>query len=266
MTATCQSIKAALTDHLVESVEVHSVREMCIATLPMRTVDSRWVDVFIEPRAKDFYLISDGGKAVNELIMQGIKVTESVHREFGLIARAMGVSYRDEVFEMGTKFENLARAAHAVGMCSAIATHRLVEHVVSEEEVSLHEQFNGILRKWARRRASVTENVKIEGGLRQHTFDFLVSPRKGLPIAVSILNPTGGPLAAAERFGFRARDIADSTTANKWPLLAVETRSETWTPDATRIVSRFAASVIPVPTGALVSPEDVQAELSRIAA
>lgn len=80
MNVNCDLIKQALSEYLTDRIDVQQVRDMCVATIPFTTFDNRWIDIFIEPRQTDFFLIHDGGKAVNELILQGIKVTESTGR------------------------------------------------------------------------------------------------------------------------------------------------------------------------------------------
>ena len=132
--ATCLTIKQALTQHLVEQIDVSQVRDMCVATLPLHTIDQRWVDVFIEPRATDFYLIHDGGKAVNELILQGMKITPAVEKDFEVLAGRFGISFSEEMFNAGAKMNRLAEMVNAVGMCSALAMTELLESVPAIED------------------------------------------------------------------------------------------------------------------------------------
>src|SRR5689334_7539665 len=115
----CLSIRDALAAHLASHVDVQFFSGMRVATLPIETLDKRWIGVIIEHRNLDFYIIHDGGKAVSELILQGMKITPSVEREFGLLANRYGVSYSEESFQAGSKFAHVADRAYAVGMCSA---------------------------------------------------------------------------------------------------------------------------------------------------
>jgi hypothetical protein len=250
-------IKEALISHLSSHVAVQQIGDTCVATLPIETLDKRWVGVFIEPRAKDFYLIHDGGKAVNELILQGMKITPAVERGLSLVANRFGVSYGDEMFQTGAKIPDLAPKAYAVAMSSALAMANLLEHVPVVEEEPLEGQIGVLLHRWGRNRAKVTENVQVAGEIKRHTFNFLVSPRrKGLPIGVSVLHPTAGALAAAERFGFKAKDLAN-TTFGKWRRVAVEDKAEIWSPDARKIVESCADFVIPVRSGERATFEQI---------
>jgi hypothetical protein len=254
----CSGIKDSLICYLSSYVAAQQIGDTCVVTLPFETLDKRWVDVFIEPRVKDFYLIHDGGKAVNELILQGMKITPAVERGLSLVASRFGVSYTDEMFQSGSKLAGLAARIYSVGMSSALAMANLLEHVVEVEEEPIEGQIGVLLNRWGRNRAKVTENVRVAGEIKQHTFNFLVSPRRrGLPIGVSVLHPTAGALAAAERFGFKAKDLA-STQFGKWPLVAVEDKSDIWSPEA--------SFVIPIRTGERVTFDQINEALQTVAA
>jgi hypothetical protein len=252
-------------EYLAAHIEAQQVRDACVVTLPFETIDRRWVDVFIEPRAADFYLIHDGGKAVNELILQGMKITPAVEREFVLIASRFSVSYADEMFQSGAKISRIAEQVYAVGMASALAMTHLLEHVPMVQEETVEEHVGEALRKWGRNKAKVTENVRVQGHLKQHEFDFLVSPRhKGSPIAVSVLHPTAGPLAAAERFGFKANDLS-GTNFGSWRKMAIEVKSEIWSADARRIVDASADIVVPIRSGEPAEYHQITDALDRVA-
>lgn len=245
----CSGIEESLKSYLAAHVGVQQMGDTFIATLPIETFDKRWVGVFIEPRATDFYLIHDGGKAVNELILQGVKITPNVERGLALVAKRFGVTYADEMFQTGAKLRDLAPNAYAVAMSSALAMANLLEHVPATEEEPIEAKIGALLHQWGRNRAKITDNVRIAGKIKQHTFNFLVSPRKqGLPIAVSILHPTAGALAAAERFGFKSQDLA-STEFGNWPRIAIKDKSEIWSPEANNIISKCASAEISVRSG-----------------
>src|ERR1035437_2933747 len=263
--ADCNSIRQALHDHLAAQVGVQQLRDACVVTLPFATVDQRCVDVFIELRAADFFLIHDGGKAVNELILQGMKITPSIERQFGMIAGRFGVAYSDEMFQTGTKFAGVAAQAYAVGMCSALAMIQLLNHVPMVEEQTLEGKIGPLLRRWGRKKAKLSENVRVAGRLKQHTFDFVLSPPKRQPISVSVLHPTAGALSAAERFGFKAQDL-EGTHFGKWKRVAVEAKSEVWSPDARKIVDTFANGVIQVRSDDYATFEELSDTLDRLVA
>lgn len=264
MQTICSAIKQALTDHLVSQLTVSQVRDLCIVTLPLPTLDNRWVDVFVEPRAADFFLIHDGGKAVNELILQGLKMTSGIERELTAIAERLHVAFSEEMFQTGAKIGNLGETVSAVGMCSALAMTHLLATARAEEE-PIEGQILELLKQWGKKKSvRIQERVKVEGNLKQHQFDFTVTPRKGPTFALSILNPTAGALSAAERFGFKAQDL-DGTPAGGWRRIAVEAKSEVWSQEARKLVDRVAHSVIPVPSGSQATYGQLAEALEPIA-
>ena len=96
MSAKCNSLRQLLIDHMADAVKVHHIGDACAVTLPISTVDGRLVDVFVEQRMGDYCIVHDGGKAVNELLLQGVTLTESITNHFNILARRFGVSYVDE--------------------------------------------------------------------------------------------------------------------------------------------------------------------------
>lgn len=245
----CNSIEQAVSDHLSAHISAHQLHGACVITIPFMTLDKRWVDVFIEPRHVDFFLIHDGGKAVNELILQGIKITPSIEKDFASLANRFGVTYGDEMFQTGAKIAHLPVNACAVGMCSALAMMPLLEHEPMTEEQTLESRIGTALRRWGRNRAKIQENEHLQGKVKQHVFDFVIHPQRKQPVTVSVLNPTtAGSLSAAERFGFKAQDLTE-TRYGKWKRIAVEAKAETWSRDARKIVETFAHEVIEIQTG-----------------
>ena len=261
----CHSIKSALAAHLTTHISVEQINDMCVITLPFETIDRRWVEVFVEPRAADYFWIHDGGKAINELILQGMKITPSVERGLPMIASRFGISYSEEMFQTGAKIGDLAAKAYSIGMSSALAMTNLLEHVPMAQEEPLETEIVVLLRRWGKNRAKVTQNAKVNGNIKQHTFDFLVSPKTGQPTGISILNPTNSPLAAAERFGFKASDLA-GTEFGKWRRVAIETKAEIWSAEARKIVQRCADFVIPINSSDRPRYEIISQALEKIPA
>src|SRR5262245_24721389 len=121
----CQSIRDSIVRFVVEHTVVEEMRNLCVATIPIPTVDGRLVDVFIEIKIGDSMLVHDGGKAANELIIQGIELTDAINHSCSLLASTFGVCWRDETFEANCKPESLNRAVMGVATCSALATFHL---------------------------------------------------------------------------------------------------------------------------------------------
>lgn len=262
----CDSLRDSLRTHLLESTITEKVGDACVVTLPMPTIDGRIVSAFVESRAADYFLVHDGGKAVNELILQGVKITDSIEDHFEALAQSFGASYTDEMFQAIGKQPDLQKMILAIGACSGIAMAQLVGHIATATQEPLREQFGRALRVWGKKKVKVANEVPVRGRHAQHKFDFVAYPRtgRGEPIAMSVLSPRGNPLATAQRFGFKATDL-DSTPFEKWPRVAVEDRAELWSAEAKNIVRNCAHLVIEIPSDSRIDAHMIGEHLRPLA-
>lgn len=263
----CQSVRNALLKHVAEMTLVEYTDSVCVATLPIITLDGRLVDVFIEPRNKDFFLVHDAGKAMNELILQGIEPTASVRASFAQLASHYNIRWADETFQAGCNADRLNARILSVGSCSAMAMFHALGHSASEVgEPSSHEQLGEVLRKWAGRRIKVRESVPVKGALKQHSFDFVAYPGSQQPVAISLLSPSVSALSAAERYGFKVQDV-ESENHGQFLMVAVEEDADRWSLDARNIVRACSAEVIELNSlETRVAPKSVIEALDRLIA
>jgi hypothetical protein len=232
---------------MLENTISEHVGDTCAITLPIPTVDGRIVGVFIEQRLVDFFLVNDGGKAVNELILQGIKITDSIKVYLESLGQHFGVSYADEMFQCAGKRDELQKMILAVGACSSLAMAQLIGNISVPSEEPVREQFGRALRSWAKKKFTVSCDVAVKGKHANHKFDFVAAAiqRPSNVIMMSVLSPGSNPLAAAQRFGFKTTDL-DGTQFGKRPKVAVQARAELWTPDARSIIRSCADLVIEI--------------------
>ena len=87
MVLNCQTTRESLIGYIANATAVTQIGETCVATLPIPTVDGRLVNVFVETTLGDYFVVHDGGKAVNELILQGVKIADSITQRFDALAR-----------------------------------------------------------------------------------------------------------------------------------------------------------------------------------
>jgi hypothetical protein len=255
-TANCQSIKNAVLQHLTEGTSVEHAGNLCIVTLPIRTIDDRLVDVFVESRQSDFYLVHDAGKAANELILRGINITNAMNRNYSLLAEKFGVKWSDEMFQTGCKLSRIPQSALAVAMCSSMATLDLLGFIALPEEETGRKQFGVALRAWSRSKTAVKEYVPVKGTWKQHSFDFVYYPKTGEPVAINVISPGGNAIASADRAAFRAKDL-EGTDFGKWRKVIVQTDAQAWTTPAKNLLLKCSDCVIEInsgqkPTSALI--------------
>jgi hypothetical protein len=267
MAVKCRSLRESLTEYLAQATAVQEVGDMCVATLPVPTVDGRLVDVVVESRMNDYCLVHDGGKAVNELILQGVNVTDSLTEFFKALAKRFQVSYDDEAFNATGKIADAQAMILSVGTCSSLAMAQLIGNISAATEAPLREQFGRAVRAWAKRRYKVAEDITVPGPHFQHRFDFVAYPRKprNRTLAMSVLLPGSNSLAAAERFGFKSTDL-ESTVYGKWGKIALQGRSEAWSAEAKALLRRCADVVIELPGESTVDIKDIAQKLEVAAA
>lgn len=242
----CESIKSSIQNFLSEQTIVETAGDLCVVTIPIPTVDGRLVDVFVERKLGDTLLVHDAGKAANELIINGVDITDSIDQRCDLLAQSFKVSWTDETFQKICKGDQLNQAVMSVAACSSLAMFNLIGHQALPEENPVRGQFGQVLKTWARGRAKIKEQVIVEGRSTQHTFDFVIQPKShGRPVSISVLLPTGGSRAAAERFGFRVGDL-QGKPEYQWKRLVVEAKSEQWSSKAKRIINQYADQVIEI--------------------
>jgi hypothetical protein len=242
----CDYVRKSLTNYLASTTAVSQIGDSCVVTLPVPTVDGRLVDVFIETTLGDYFVVHDGGKAINELILQGVSITDSVTQHFDALARRFQISYTDETFKTTVRSGDVQSVILAVGMCSGLAMAQLVGHIPVAVEEPIRDQFGHAVRGWARRRFKISGNVVVRGDYAQHRFDFVAYPKqsKAPTVAMSVLLPGSNSLAAAERFGFKATDLQSIKKYRGWRKVAVQGRSESWSGEAKALLQRCADVVI----------------------
>jgi hypothetical protein len=239
------------------------LRDLCVVTLPVPTIDGRLVDVFVESRVGDYYLVHDAAKAANELILNGIDITPSIREDCGRLAQAFGIAWVDEMFQFGCKITQLPATALAVAACSAYATIHLLGQVAKEDEGTVVQQFGTVLRSWSRHKARVRDNVAASGEWKQHAFDFVIHPKRGTPIGISVLSPAGNAIAAADRAAFRTKDL-QNTQYGDWRMVNVQTHAETWSMPARELLRKCSAGVIEINSGERPSVTDLAEVLDRL--
>ena len=64
----CDSVRDSLLAAFAGDLEVTTSGDKCIVTLPLKTVDDRFIDVIVEPMPDSLFVyVHDGGKSTAEL-------------------------------------------------------------------------------------------------------------------------------------------------------------------------------------------------------
>lgn len=243
----CSSIRHGLLSYIEAQTDVMEIRDSCVVTLPFKTIDDRWVDVYVEKRQADFYLVHDAGKTLTELLSHGLNMTESKIALLTEIAARLGSTIKEGSFIKGCKIDGVQEAILAIGQCASLGTLELLKHSANYEQVPLTHAVGAELNRWAEERASIVSRVNVQGASAQHTFDFVCYPLADnrQPIAVNILKPSYTPMSTARLYGFTVFDLARSKEG-KWKKLAVLANANEWTEDSMELVRKHASEVVAV--------------------
>jgi len=255
----CSSIKTSLIDFLRTQVEVASFTDRCVITLPIKTLDDRLVDVVVERKLSDFFVVHDAGKTLNELFVQGISITDIKKTHLEAMARQFGVELSGEVFKIGCKIDKLQNAILAISQCSTLAMFELLSHRPEVEEEPLSSRVGRSLKKWQPSFVkSIERHVAIRGKKFPHYFDFVTfaeDEKQHHTTAVKLLPPTYSGTVQAERYAYLVLDI-EETFFNAWARLAVVTKVETWPLPALEMVRGLSKEILEIRTGEEDSIED----------
>src|ERR1039457_4585108 len=93
--ASCSEIKEMVAQYLADNLRATpSPRSGCTITLPIKSIDGRWVFVVVE-ETYSVFRVHDGGKTDSALFSQGLKMAEVDTDFIATVARKYGVSVED---------------------------------------------------------------------------------------------------------------------------------------------------------------------------
>jgi hypothetical protein len=249
-TDSCHLIRDALVAYFNEQVEVTADGHQCVITLPIKTLDDRFVDVWVEPKLADHVLVHDGGKTLAELFAQGIHLTDTQTAHIQAVARRHGVTIQSGVFQIVGPASMVQAAVFAIAQCATLAMMPLAGHEPVYEDEPITARVGRALREWKPEYVDLRRRVKVKGRHASHKFDWVSYPkRKGLStVAVKVLPYGYGPLIQTARYGFMVLDVENRVTG-KWPRLAVIARADEWPPSTLEVVRELSAETLEVEAG-----------------
>ena len=231
-TTNCSQIREALIRRLNEEIAVTTVMNQCVFSLPLKCLDERPTDVFVEKMLGDSYRVHDAGITTSHLFAQGIHVTGHKADLFEEVAKRLGVGYLAGTFEVSCKEAEIQDAIMAVGQCSALATFEVASHRPVFEEDPIKIRVHRSLVQWKPEYVKqIGRNVPVKGRRARHSFDFVSFPEEAdrtNTVALQILAPSHSPQAQAERYGFLVLDTEQLPPYDTWKRFAIITKVELW--------------------------------------
>lgn len=249
----CDSIKSSLVDYLQAQVEVITFKSRCVVTLPIKTVDDRYIDVAVEQKFDDFFIVHDEGKTIAELFSQGITLTDTKKSRLLVMAKKFGVGMDNDIFTVGCKADGIQNAILAISQCSSIAMFELFSHQPTFEDEPLSSRVARSLKEWQPPFiSSIDRRVALKGRKYPHTYDFVAhavqnGEQNHRTAAIKLLPPTYGGKVQAERYAFMVFDL-ERTPYDSWSRLAVLTKVETWPLPSIQMVRDLSRETLEVRT------------------
>lgn len=247
----CHSLKESLLKHFGSEIHVSESREGCVLVLPSKTLDDRYIAVFVERKTPDYFMVHDAGKTSAELHSQGIHITELREQAFSQMADKLGAMFVDGVFQVGCKQEELHSAILAVGQCETMGMWHLLGHKPDFGEEPVESRVDHGLRTWhAPYPTRVERKVQVRGLRATHVLDFVCYSLKEdrEPIAIKILRPSDDSLAKAREYGFLVYDT-EKTMFERWLRLAIMTKADKWRSSAKQLIAALSTSTLEVESG-----------------
>lgn len=242
----CFEIQQLVAAHLLENLRGSGRGgQECTITLPIKTVDNRWVSVIVEEKY-DYFLVHDGGQTDSVLFSQGLKMSDADEHFNAAIASKYQVTVQNRMIQKTCRKGDLSRTIMAVAEASAVMTAQLVSSRLVDVEVQeVQSRVSEALRLWRPDDVEIQQNVEVQGGLSTHRFNFIAkSSASGHRTATIKILPPSRPRDRAERYGFMQLDMRQTPEFRDWASLAVILGAETWTEPALQIVNRLADKTI----------------------
>lgn len=248
----CSDIRDSLISYLRREVEIATFKDACIVTLPLKTADERFVDVTVERKLPDYFLVHDAGKSISELFTQGISLTEAIRKNLQSIAKINGAELIRDVFTVGCRADKLQDAILGIGLCSTMAMLELIGHKPEIEEEPLSSRVAKTLNAWRPPYiVGIDRGVIVRGHRYPHRLDFVAvaSSDNGHPTsAIKLLPPTYSGQVQAERYAYLVLDL-EQTAYESWKRVAVLTKAETWPIKALHMVRELSHATLELRTG-----------------
>ena len=136
----CHSLKSSLVAFLNDQTEVFAADNYCVVTLPLKTLDGRFIDIYVESNFNDVVRVHDGGKTTSELFSQGIHIGDETKALFKSLAARYGATFENGAFSIacwphqGRWRQDTQAAILGIAQCATLAMFDLLRHVPVVED------------------------------------------------------------------------------------------------------------------------------------
>lgn len=229
--ASCRTLKQSLLDFLGGRVEVSFEEGACLVTLPLKTLDNRYITVYVEQTATNRLQVHDGGDTVAELFLQGMNLTNSRAEVLRAIAKRYGVSFADNSFMTWAAPGLVNEAILTIAQCATSGMHDILKHAPASDEERVTTLVKKTLLANPPRDTHVQIGAEVKGGSgRNHKFDAVVVPFEMATrqiVTVKALPVSHPPHLLADSLLGLSLDLKN-TPYGRWRKLTVVPRAERW--------------------------------------
>lgn len=219
-----------------------------VITMPLKTVDDRWVSVVIEEKQSGYFLVHDGGKTDSELFCQGIAMDTVESFNAKVAARySLSIAGDRSIQKLCTRAE-LPQTILAVAEASAVMTAQLVSRLIEVETKDVEAKVAETLDLWRPDEFEIRHEMQIQGRWDRYILDFVALAKQGArnTTAISILSGSSNALRQARDYGMMLVDLRGTEKYADWASLALIVGATGWSPKARKIVLELASGIIDI--------------------
>ena len=251
----CKYVRDGLLEFIGRRLMVSDYRGRCVVTLPIETIDGRFVDVYVEESWDGHVEVHDGGKTASELYAQGMHLTDLKRRNvIEKTAKKMEAHFdtEDDTFKMTVRSSNMNEAILAIAQCASVAMHEVLYHRPSIARMPVPALVRRTLTRWETSDFNISRKFSLKGASSGavHEFDYVATPVQDTAtrVAVQVLSTTHAPKVQARMYGFLILDIRN-TEPDNWPRIAVVSNASTWGSFLLRKIEDWSDKVVAVKAG-----------------
>jgi len=255
----CSEIRESIAGLFADRAQIAKLKDYCVVTLPLQTVDNRHVSLIVEQGIGDTFLVHDGGKTESALFAQGVNVTQNKLEYLRASAGCYGVTIADNhLIQKICKLRTLNATILEVAQCAILTSQEIIGHKVSFEEENIARRLKSVFADW---HPPFLEKVVFQGTVHgetaTHNFPVIAFPKRAQQrtVAIKVLYPSH-PQWQAERYGFLVHDIRSQPIYGSWVRMAVISRSDEWPKKAVDLVRNLSHETIEIPTGTEIEAID----------
>jgi hypothetical protein len=223
-----------------------SMESGSIITLPIKTVDDRWVSVMIEEK-HGYFLVHDGGKTDSELFCQGVQMSDDVEQFNTSVAAKYQLRIENGIIQRTCQINELPQTIMAVAEAATVIAAQLVSQLAEPEVPAVRGTVSEALRLWKSEDFRIEENPQIEGRLSAYTMTFVAWAQNQMhsSAAINIL-PHSNSSNRALKYALMLLDLKGIPSYKDLVQIALVLKADQWSEPSLELVNKVADETMTV--------------------